>query len=85
VRLFPDLRFASPVATEESYFLNTESRAGNPAGVAGIAELGVLPKHEVPQRTHSETLFADSLVMRSITKSTLAGGVDNRYFASGAG
>jgi hypothetical protein len=35
VRLFPDQRFVSPVAEEESHFLDTESRVGKkPAGVA---------------------------------------------------
>jgi hypothetical protein len=67
VHLFPDLRFASPVAIEESYFLDTESRAGNPAGVAALRDGGVVPKHKIPQEMRSETLFADSPVMHTIT------------------
>jgi len=44
VRLFPDLKSASPVAIEESYFLDTESRAGKPCQSGRLAGRGRSPE-----------------------------------------
>jgi hypothetical protein len=70
------------VVIETSYFLDTKRGARNPAGVEILRDGGVAPKHKVPQCARSETRFDCSLVLRKCELFSLAGGVDNGYFAS---
>jgi hypothetical protein len=68
VRLFPDLKFASPVAIEESYFHDTESRVRTILPEWPLCGMGAQSRTTRYRKKRTlKTLFGDSPVMQTIT------------------
>ena len=67
VRLFPDLNLLHRWRKKRVTSSTQKAGPENPAGVAALRDGGVAPKQKIPQETRSETLFADSPVMHTVT------------------